>query len=194
MSTSVMSGTEWHKFHRVLPGAPLSVAFQRIFKPGEKLIVPQGYVLAGLFYNKQGVPPRLYEPAERAQVNLLQFVPIEVGADAEKAKLEFRRKADPDFPVWCAAGRHPSIAFDEKEPFGFDCGRGEDYCQMAYPGLTGSFADLYIKVVARTGEARYYKVRAWHTGVEISVETTVVEEGDAPESLRVSGPSREWLL
>ncbi len=124
-------------------------------EPVEKYLTrPIGEVLAN---TEKG---QIFHPAEIKEIGSnkteIVFTPVTNKAEGERRMLVFFSQH------WATCGR-----FGEGETFGFEkCRpnsvgyRGYDYMSLAFPGITGRFTSLYVKVKPRDAASFYAKISA----------------------------------
>lgn len=107
------------------------------------------------------------------------FTPVTNKAEGEFRKLVFFSQH------WAACGR-----FGEDKPFGFEkCRpgpgyRGYDYLSLAFPGITGVFTSLYVRIRPRDGVQFFVKISAEEKRGKIIVTAEKVFYNQLPECLR----------
>ncbi|MFH1978804.1 MAG: hypothetical protein ABII97_00205, partial [Patescibacteria group bacterium] len=119
---------------------------------------------------------QIFHPAEKETKGPVSKVVFKIATNGEEGRdgvparqLVFRAKQ------WTVAGR-----FGETSPFGFDktnptkpeTYKGVDHLLLAFPGITGVFTPLYLKVRTREMETIYLMVKAYENADGINVVMT----------------------
>ncbi|MCX6813344.1 MAG: hypothetical protein NTV77_02610 [Candidatus Azambacteria bacterium] len=183
----------WNKFHTLF-GPDLKVGFETTFTKEVVLNLNMLYWKSGLIHNSPSeTVKRVYEPAvkvlgsckdgEAVQVFFEPVSPVE----ALFRRLVFFRKAYPQKPrPWVVAARHGEV-----EHFGFDSWNSKDqkYLSLAYPGVSGEFAPVYVKIQdGKEDGFVYLEVWAWSEDGKVVVQGRRVGKSETPESLHLAQP------
>lgn len=167
-------------------GHGLAVAFQSNIPLGE----PAGRFLRA-FPRPAGVNQKkrqIFHPAEKETKGSISKVVFKIATNGKEGRdgvparqLVFRAKQ------WTVAAR-----FGEASPFGFDKTNptkpetytGVGYLLLAFPGITGVFTPLYLKVRTREMETIYLMVKAYENADGINVVMTETPPSNIPRYLR----------
>lgn len=181
----------WHKWHPLTK--IVSVAFQRIYPFDRLPEVPDEYKSNGMYHDDEDafgvtILRRLYMPARRIDGGAAIFPMGDVPPDVVHANIEFRRSSKPKNRLFMAAARFPSPSRPETSAFGFDLNGGNsNFLRLTFPGIDGSFAPLFFKILRINEEAaEYLKITADIdvTGDWLRVWGAVVEDDEVPGVLR----------
>lgn len=196
MITAVAAALQltWRKWHPSGDDAIL-IAFQRLYSPQQLPTIPEEYRKRNMSHedrDRSGVVVlrHLYMPAyENGAIifPLLDSSFAEVGA-----RIEFKRNFGDRRRHFMTAGRFPSDDRLEISAFGFDSdndkGKHRDYLALAFPGIDGTFAPVFMKVLTVGEETSHYlkiSAKVFTDRKVARVECVAVGEDEAPEILRV---------
>ncbi|MDP2945926.1 MAG: hypothetical protein Q8N61_00525 [bacterium] len=183
----------WNKFHP-LYGPDLKVGLETTFRKDVVLDLDPLYGKSGLIHDsaKESVQ-RVYEPAVKVlgsckdgKAVQIFFEPVS-SASSLFQRLVFTRKFNPTQKprCWTVAARHGEVSH-----FGFDSWNSKDqrYLSLAYPGISGQFIPVYVKIQNGKEGFVYLEVWAWEEDGEVVIQARRVENADVPESLISTNP------
>ena len=180
-----MEGRIWNKFHSLF-GPDLKVGFETTFPKEVVLNLDPLYGKSGLIHDsaKESVQ-RVYEPAVKVLGSCLDGDATQVFFESvSPIGLLFRRLVFAKKRRWMVAARHGEVSH-----FGFDSWNSKDqrYLSLAYPGISGQFIPVYVKIQNGKEDFVYLEVWAWDEegNGRIVVQGRHVGEKEAPKSLKI---------